>query len=462
MKIYFYKTILLLYRVLKLVKKALFWLLELVWNLIEYLSDIIRKKLGFRFYKWKLRLGKWSEKFKFATDKGFVGFLGKRSTLQVIFLIAAVVVSIPHSKLYNKDIASIAGRETILYSIVGPGDENFEIEEIEMRSNPVTQITPKWRQGVVAAKKLSSASISINQRELNKFNIGGTAIMKPNIPPGTSIDRNYRTIATSSVKSDRKDIIEYTVKPGDVVGGIADRYGISVRTILWANDLSYNSYIRPGDTLKILPVSGVLHTVSPGDTLQGIANKYDAQVDKIMKYNELENQTINVGQELIVPDGEKTRTETQDETSEVQTTEVEENPVQQATSPSRSVNTPAGSGYIWPTTVHNITQYFGLRHTGLDIAGPRGTDILASKSGRVVRSSCGWNGGYGCYVVIDHGGGVRTLYAHNYRLYVSRGERVTQGDTVAAMGSTGRSTGPHTHFEVRIRGRRKNPLKYIR
>ncbi len=407
-----------------------------------------------------------------ANERGFIGLLGKRATLQFLFLVIAVFVSIPHSKLHSKSVASIPGRQTILYSIVGPGDQNFEIEEIKKQPRPITEVQPEWRRGVVVSSDFDSINANLNPDKLTQINIGGTALIKPTVPPGTSIDRDYRKISTTTTSKDRDEIIEYTVKPGDVVGSIADRFDVSVKTILWANDLSYNSYIRPGQKLKILPVSGVLHKVSSGDTLKGIANKYNAEVEEIVEYNDLASKTsIQVGQQLIIPDGEKNQRISQTQQSQSQQTtqtsqvtqQSESEPkVKQATSPSRSVDTPAGSGYIWPTTVHNITQYFGWRHTGLDIAGSRGTELLASKSGRVIKSSCGWNGGYGCYVVINHGGGVRTLYAHAYRLYVSRGERVTQGDVIASMGSTGRSTGPHVHFEVRIRGRKKNPLKYIR
>ncbi|MFB6225865.1 MAG: peptidoglycan DD-metalloendopeptidase family protein [Candidatus Paceibacteria bacterium] len=469
MKTLLYKTIILLFRGLGYIKRGVFWLFGVFWALVESLADLIRTTLGFRFYKWQLRIDKWLEKLKLASDKGVVGILGKRSTLQLLFLVAAVLISVPHSKLYNKDVTSIAGRKTILYSIVGPGEQNFEIERVKRRTLPTTGISPRWRQGAVASKDFGSVSLNLSTRNLTKMNIGGTALIRASIPPGTEIDRSYTTTATGTTKSaQREKIVEYTVKPGDVIGSIADRFGVTNKTILWANDLTYNSYIRPGDKLKILPVSGVLHQVTSGDTLAGIANKYDAEVEEIIDYNNLETgSSIQPGQKLIIPHGEKDRSSDTQQTQTEPSTQTQTQPRVEdsfddiAASPP-SVSTPAGSSFIWPTTVHTITQYFGWRHTGLDIAGPRGTSLLASKSGRVVKSSCGWNGGYGCYVVIDHGRGVRTLYAHAYRLLANRGERVTQGDTVALMGSTGRSTGPHIHFEVRVRGQRENPLKYIR
>lgn len=98
----------------------------------------------------------------------------------------------------------------------------------------------------------------------------------------------------------------------------------------------------------------------------------------------------------------------------------------------------------------------------MDIAGPIGTAIYAAKGGTVVKAQPGWNGGYGTYIILDHGDGLQTLYGHNSQLFVAVGEVVSQGQTIAAMGSTGRSTGPHLHFEVRVNGSRLNPLKYIR
>jgi len=136
--------------------------------------------------------------------------------------------------------------------------------------------------------------------------------------------------------------------------------------------------------------------------------------------------------------------------------------IRKIAAPPPSVAAPAGSGYIWPTQERRINQYYGLRHTGLDIHGKIGYPNYAAKAGTVKTSQCGWNGGYGCYVILDHGGGVTTLYAHNSKLMVSVGDKVSQGDVVGLLGSTGRSTGPHLHFEIRINSKRANPLQYIR
>ncbi|HLD82021.1 MAG TPA: M23 family metallopeptidase, partial [Patescibacteria group bacterium] len=127
------------------------------------------------------------------------------------------------------------------------------------------------------------------------------------------------------------------------------------------------------------------------------------------------------------------------------------------TTPSVSVGT-----YIWPTSCRTITQYFGWRHTGVDVACGFGQPVYAARDGVIVKAAYGWNGGYGNVVIIDHGDGIHTLYAHNTEFYSKVGDFVAQGTVIAGMGSTGRSTGPHTHFEVHVNGSRVNPLSYIR
>ena len=124
----------------------------------------------------------------------------------------------------------------------------------------------------------------------------------------------------------------------------------------------------------------------------------------------------------------------------------------------------------WPAVATNITSYFGYRrhpifrtkrlHSGIDIGGGRGSGILAAADGIVIHS--GWRGGYGKCVIIDHGGGIATLYGHASRLYVRKGSRVKRGQKIAAIGSTGFSTGPHLHFEVRKNGSPVNPMSYLR
>ncbi|EKE07008.1 MAG: membrane protein, partial [uncultured bacterium] len=130
--------------------------------------------------------------------------------------------------------------------------------------------------------------------------------------------------------------------------------------------------------------------------------------------------------------------------------------------PVSSVATPAGSGYLWPTDAKIITQYYTWQHNGLDIASRVGTRIYATKAGTITVSQCGWNTGYGCYIKIDHGNGLTSLYGHNSQLLVNVGDYVTQGQNIALMGSTGNSSGSHVHFEIRVNNNNVNPLSYVR
>lgn len=491
MKHILYKILLYLLKALVYLKRFVFWIGAIITDIYLSLAHFVRNTFGYRWYKWELRFKKYFKKFKLSSDKGVVSILGKRATLQLLFLIIAFFVALPHSKLYTKEVSELAGRETLLFSLVGPGDQDFEIQEIKVNPNNYrTQSTKNtWREGAIGINYggVTSGNSQRNiEQKIVRLNREGSAVGKSTILSGNDGDLNFRSRTgnsenSSDTESDSSnenqtelnqntdEIIEYTVQPGDVIGSIAEKFGVSVRTILWANDLSYNSYIRPGDKLTILPVSGVMHTVKSGDTVGEIANRYDADINEILEFNDISRGgSISIGDRLVVPDGEKPRSSNSSQNNTSDTRVVQKEETQEKETGFRQVSAPPSSaratsaGYIWPTSVHRITQYFGWRHTGIDIAGPIGSPLYASRPGRVVRSRCGWNGGYGCYIILDHGGGIRTLYAHASKLLVSTGQRVQQGDVLAEMGSTGRSTGPHIHFEVRVNGSRQNPLKYIR
>lgn len=353
------------------------------------------------------------------------------------------------------------GQKTLFYRLVGPGEaEILDLEEIEsvttQKTGQESVAARSWREGAVSAYPSGLVRSRDNAAIPNGYFgtiAGGTAVIKPIIIQGAA----YGRFAAPSAGA-RTETTEYMVEPGDVVGTIAVRHGVSVATILWANNLTARSLIRPGDKLKIPPVSGVLHTVKHGDTLQKIASLYRADSVAIIAFNNLKDsgQSLAVGETIVIPGGVKIAVE-----PVARSVERRYPSFAGVAAPPSSLEAPRGA-YLWPTTVRRITQYFTWRHTGIDIAGSAGTPIYAARSGIVSKSRCGWNGGYGCYIVIDHGSGVQSLYGHNARLYVETGEAVEQGQTIALMGSTGHSTGPHVHFEIRINGRRQNPLGYVR
>lgn len=228
----------------------------------------------------------------------------------------------------------------------------------------------------------------------------------------------------------------YRVRPGDTLYAIASRYGTTVNEIMSRNNLS-SSLIRVGQTLQIGGEAPQVHTVRRGESLSVIAAKYRVSVSALAKANGIsQSDVIYPGQQLTIPAA--------------------------AAGVSR-----AGSSSLrlrWPV-MGTVTSGWGYRtrfekfHYGLDVAAPVGTPIRAVQDGVV--QFAGWKPGYGYCVFLTHSGGLSTAYGHASELYVKTGQRVSEGQTIAAVGSSGFSTGPHLHFEVRINGKLVNPALYL-
>ncbi|OGZ33773.1 MAG: hypothetical protein A2174_02010 [Candidatus Portnoybacteria bacterium RBG_13_41_18] len=249
-------------------------------------------------------------------------------------------------------------------------------------------------------------------------------------PSGTAFFSGYR-----------REILTYKVKQGDVPERIAAAFGVSSDTLLAANGLRDGDIIKPGQELVILPINGVRIKVAKNETLESIAKKYKGDKMEIIAFNDLPlDATINIGDYLIVPDGELPTT------------------APKYTAPTTKFaakTTLASSWLIYPTSGRS----WGRLHSnnGVDVANPCGTPIYAAAAGKVILSDgVGYNGGYGKYIKIQHPNGIVTLYAHASQLLVSEGQQVGQGQLIMLMGTTGRSTGCHLHFEVRGG---TNPLK---
>ena len=272
--------------------------------------------------------------------------------------------------------------------------------------------------------------------------------------------QNFNNIAADITSTQtRTEIVDYVVQLGDTVSSIANRFGVSINTILWANNLGSYSLIRPGDTLSILPFSGLLYSVKSGDNLSKIANTYKIESEEIATHNNITvNDSLKIGQKLILPGATRIV---------VAAPRAPVAPAYTGVSVIKDlVKAPAaqasGNDMIWPAEGKKITQYFSWAHNGLDIANKTGTAIYAAEAGTVEIAATGWNGGYGNTIVINHGNGKKTRYGHLSVLYVKVGDSVGRGENIGTMGSTGRSTGPHLHFEVIINGTRYNPLSYIK
>ncbi len=256
---------------------------------------------------------------------------------------------------------------------------------------------------------------------------GGVALVSELGPSGTAAD-----VEVARPGADQISI--YVVRAGDTLSQIAELFNVSTNTIVWANDLSRGSFIRPGETLVILPVSGIRHTVVKGDTVASLAKKYKGEVEEILDFNGLAaGSSLSVGEVVIIPYG------TAPQVTTVSTGAI-----------ARGAGGPALDGYFLRPVVGG-TKTQGIHgYNGIDIGASVGTSVLAAAAGEVIVSrTYGYNGGYGQYIVIRHANGTQTLYGHLSQNFVFAGAQVVQGQVIGSVGSTGRSTGPHLHFEIR-------------
>ncbi len=246
----------------------------------------------------------------------------------------------------------------------------------------------------------------------------------------------------------RLEIVTYVVQVGDTAESIAKRFGLQPTTLLWSNPEMERTpdLLRPGQVLTILPLDGVYHTVQDGDTLESLADTYKVSIEAIKDcpFNTIpDNGDLASGTKLIIPGGTKPH--------QLRTVTMYSGPVPDDAN---------GTGiFRWPTS-GVLTQGYWYGHRAIDIGAPLGTAILASDGGYVAFE--GWTDvGYGYLIIIDHNNGYRTYYAHLSNIFVTEGEAVKAGQVIGAMGSTGNSTGPHLHFEIRYNGYQTNPLIYL-
>ncbi len=269
---------------------------------------------------------------------------------------------------------------------------------------------------------------------------GGTGGPIDDISPPLQITQGNALVASRNPagtlpRSYQDQIVVYTVEPGDAPGAIAEKFGISLNTLLWANNIRNANLIRVGDELVILPVTGVQYTVKKGDTLQSIVKAFKGDADEIAQFNGLAiGESLEPGVALIIPDGEFAPA-----------------PVPGASQRQpRFLSLPEYAGYY-------MRPIFGGRksrgvhgYNAVDLANSCGLPVVASAEGTVILTrSSGWNGGYGKYLVISHPNNTQTLYAHLSSIFASFGQRVAQASQIGMIGSTGNSTGCHVHFEIR-------------
>ncbi|MCX7622144.1 MAG: LysM peptidoglycan-binding domain-containing protein [Thermomicrobium sp.] len=271
-----------------------------------------------------------------------------------------------------------------------------------------------------------------------------------------------RLIMVPGGKMPQRDrVIMYTVQEGDTLWKIAQRFGLKVQTITWANSLPDPELIYPGQQLAILPTDGVMVKVKEGDTIESLAEYWGVDPDAIRNYpmNGIgPNGVLRVGQLVMIPGGEPPPPPPPPPPP----APAQSGPGSSSapSNPPAQRQAPRGS-FIWPTT-GVITQYFHAGHNGWDIANNMYTPIVAADSGTVIFS--GWNNyGLGYAVAIDHGNGFVTWYGHMAEPPpVQVGQWVNQGQYIGPMGSTGYSTGPHVHFIIMYNGVYQDPGLYLR
>ncbi len=266
------------------------------------------------------------------------------------------------------------------------------------------------------------------------------------------------------------EVRTHKVVQGDTLYGLAGQYNIPVETLIAANNLELSpEKLTLGQELIVLPVPGVIHVVKAGDTVDGIARRYGVDMAAVMDFpwNKLEGPSplLQIGQKLIVPGGVKPRAPVATPKPAAPPAAVPAQPAAPAAAPAQPATPPAeapagGDNLTWPTA-GAVGQGFRGGHAAIDIGANQGTPVVAAAAGTVI--TAGWSAyGYGNHVVIDHGNGLRTLYAHLSRIDVKAGQAVGQGAQIGAVGSTGNSSGPHLHFEVIQGGVRKNPRQWLK
>lgn len=412
--------------------------------------------------------------------RGFLLFLLTNRYLLHASIAGIAVITIVTNLQTRQAHAQDVGQSSLLFALA----TNQQSEVIEERAQAETFVQD--------THYLSSATLmGVPHVDFDYTDAEDAPQSSPSIP-GTITVPPYE-VPNEGLKAPRTHTETYIVQADDTISSIAHRFGVNVGTILWNNDLTERQYIRPGDKLVIPPVSGLIVTVKKGDTLQKIADTTNADAQEIASYNNLViNDTLTVGKQLIVPGGQLLA---QAETvphplasravprttptpkpiaaepisgsgEEISPTESPTTPIDTDTSgvprpPNADASKVAANRFVWPTSGHTITQYYGWKHTGIDIDGDYSSPLYAAADGVVEKA--GWNsGGYGLMIFIDHPNGLKTRYGHASKLFVKPGENVKKGQVIAMMGTTGRSTGTHLHFEVYVNGARTNPLGYIK
>ncbi len=322
-----------------------------------------------------------------------------------------------------------------------------------------------WRANPFSVSAAAATATPPGGKAVTAVPIGGKVIILPTAlaPAGEAQAIVRQVVLKTDIQSKFSYAVsEYTVQPGDALFSIAAQFNIKPETLLWANSsvLQDNpDNLLPGQQLVVPPVDGVYYQWKEGDTLQSIAANFKANVNDILNWPgndiDLTNPTIKAGTYVMVPGGQRALVDWI-------RPQVARGPSGTAGLNGATCSGPIGSGnFIWPTQNHYLSGYnFSSTHLGIDIAAGLGAPIVAADAGVVVVA--GWNtSGYGNVVMIDHGNGFLTVYAHLSQINVVLCQGVARGQLIGLAGATGNATGPHLHFEIRYNGGYLNPWSYL-
>jgi murein DD-endopeptidase MepM/ murein hydrolase activator NlpD len=292
--------------------------------------------------------------------------------------------------------------------------------------------------------------------------VGPSTVDGPFLSDGTLL----KPVAVDTDVADGSGLMQtYKVKAGDTLSGIAHKFGVTMMTLYWANDLKSKDRLHQGQRLEIPPVTGLLIEVKATDTLAGLATEYKVDEGDILAANEISDPNLVLGQVLILPGAKGEAISTPKPSATTKPATSSSHTSKPKPKPAAPPKTYHGGRLKWPTTSHRLSQGFHYGHYGIDIDGDTGDPVWAAAGGTV--TFAGWkNNGGGYQVWIAHGSGLYTTYNHMSSVAVSRGQHVARGQRVGRVGATGFATGSHLHFEVWRGpiwngGRRVNPLAYL-
>lgn len=430
----------------------------------------------------RLRVAKWM-----VSARGFIFLL---FTNRYVFHAVIVVISLATigSQVQAKyATASEVGQHSLLYSLVS--DQTEQVVEESAEPHTMTKNTNYLGGDTIVSAPSIDYDYEMNGDQLADLTVPGSIAYQPGTDQIGSDGQDGSD--TTPTRIERTKTETYVVQSGDTVASIARRFSVNVGTVIWANNLGTRAFIKPGLELKIPPISGLLLTIKSGDTIEKLAKKYQADAEEIYSVNHLnKNHALAVGDELVIPGGippetpsvptrttvavrvDVPKTNIKNKSYDIYQELTKTNTDTRTKPPDvippiakekgdDTVSKVVTTKLLWPTHLHVINQYYGWKHTGVDIDGDYTDPMYASADGVVEQA--GWNnGGYGLMILIDHKNGLKTRYGHASKLFVSPGDTVKRGQVIAMVGTTGRSTGTHLHFEVYSNGKRQNPLAYIR